>query len=648
MGVNPIQSPVTFNFQQPESYMSPNGQMTPGVSPDGLIEVPEEIRRMNAQVMRHNQQMYQGQERYIPTSQAQPAPTGWAGNGYFGKMMVGSLAGLMILEGFSEAEPQADEPAARGLFSVPVGLLRVLGNSLKTSTVFNSISSTESSATAYLGLKVMLLFGALFYIIAPLFTRPSSKPTTKTAAASLLPAPPLASSIHLRRLAWLTSVQTVWVPRHNFFLEVIALAIKAAKLSLRNAIGWTSYSMLTSTTPEQETARIKAWSIALDAQLGGGDVEISKGRLCLTLLASGTLPDTPMRLMMKALHVRVLLWELGNAGANGFFVFRKGAATLARWKWNEARQLQRAVSRSGALNTDFEPLPSHLAALLEQECDDVLSDSIGQRAHNLAWNQSTKHNTSGSSDGMDAVVSDFAISSPLDAVAAWFSSLTLESALSLSLTGSSSPEDTKFIENSLAIAIETAPIGSSAQARALVGRAILIDTRRGANIASAIQVLRPAGNTQQSEDNGISTSLFINEGLSISTLPDLKLALKCATVLAHLQREPVSDSAFTLIKSIQLPKLSLLGFVAAYKLILAISASQEVSEKCGQALEFLAGNLRIWIGGKAGLEAGLDTEVLESVVTGCTNISRKCVGLADTSKDDGYESMSAEDEGVGC
>ena len=71
------------------------------------------------------------------------------------------------------------------------------------------------------------------------------------------------------------------------------------KLSLRNAIGWYGFALLTGITEQQEAARVKAWGIALDSQLAGGDIEVNKTRLCLTLLASGTLPDTPARLMLK-------------------------------------------------------------------------------------------------------------------------------------------------------------------------------------------------------------------------------------------------------------------------------------------------------------------------------------------------------------
>ncbi|KAL5320461.1 hypothetical protein ACEPPN_011266 [Leptodophora sp. 'Broadleaf-Isolate-01'] len=95
---------------------------------------------------------------------------------------------------------------------------------------------------------------------------------------------------------------------------------------MRNVIGVSGY---TGTIEEQEAARAKAWSIAIDAHLAGGDSEVCKSRLTLTLLASGTLPYTPTRVMLNALHIRVLLWEVGNAGFNGFYMFHEVAAKLA-------------------------------------------------------------------------------------------------------------------------------------------------------------------------------------------------------------------------------------------------------------------------------------------------------------------------------
>ena len=43
-----------------------------------------------------------------------------------GKLMVGSLAGLMILEGLVEREQSQEEPAGRGLFALPVNLASIL------------------------------------------------------------------------------------------------------------------------------------------------------------------------------------------------------------------------------------------------------------------------------------------------------------------------------------------------------------------------------------------------------------------------------------------------------------------------------------------------------------------------------------------
>jgi hypothetical protein len=206
---------------------------------------------------------------------------------------------------------------------------------------------------------------------------------------------------------------------NKFFLEAIALCWKTLQLSMRNLVGSSIYEYLTGTTKDEEAARVKAWTIALDAQLAGGDVLINKRRLLLTLLASNTFPDTPNRLMLKALHIRVLLWEIGNVGFNKWSMFQAAATKITRRKWNEARQLQRLYAHEKDYQED--ELPKYLLVLLEQECDDVLVDSISQRAYNLAWGLPTAHNIKVSSDGIGDTVDDFAttdvaIRSPLDAI----------------------------------------------------------------------------------------------------------------------------------------------------------------------------------------------------------------------------------------
>jgi hypothetical protein len=639
MGIDPRQPQYSQPFQYPQDYDTP-GQ-SPGDEPQGMIHVPEDIRRLHRQ---GNQQIFAVPQENYPQNRRQMGPNGWQTGGYFGKLMVGSLAGLMIMEGFSQAEQETDSPNARGLFAIPTRLLTSISKSLHSSLDLNVLGYHVSANHTLHYMKLFFVVGALLYVFLPsLFASKPKAKDGKTQAATLVAAPSLASSIQVRRQAWLTAIQTVWVPRHNFFLEAAALCLKMVKLSIRNTIGSDGYAYLTGITQQQEAARIKAWEIALDAQLAGGDVEVSKSRLTLTLLASGTLPDTPARLMLKALHIRVLLWEVGNAGFNGFYMFQEVTAKMARWKWNEAKQLQHMIAQNKG-QSQGEELPPYLLALLEQECDDVLVDSIGQRAYNLAWNLPTTHNTQGSS-GMDSVVDDFAIKSPLDAVAAWWSSLVLQRALSASLTASPADAATqKSIVENVTLAVKSAPTGSGAQIRALVARAVLVKEKRGANIAAALKTLGPSEprGTERKE----TSPTLINTSTSLAALPDINKSLRCAMAIAHLERFPAPanpTAAHHLINSVNPMNFTQLGFTASFKLMEEISGHELVAVSCNRALERLAGSLRIWIGGKEGEGIGLGTAQRKELVGRCLGVTKKVVGMVDA----GYESMTEED-GEGC
>jgi hypothetical protein len=637
MGGVPQQPQFSQPFQYPPDYDTP-GQ-SPGDEPQGMIQVPEDIRRLHTQT---DQPIFAvPQENYQQTHRPTGA-NGWQTGGYFGKLMVGSLAGLMIMEGFSQSEQEEDSPNARGLFAIPTQFLRSLSRSIHSSLDVNVLGYHVSAVHTVHYLKLVFGIGALLYIFLPsVFTGKRKVKDGKTQIATLAAAPPLASSIQVRRQAWLTAIQTVWVPRHNFFLEAAALCLKMVKLSVRNLIGSDGYAYLTGITQQQEAARIKAWEIAFDAQLAGGDVEVSKSRLILTLLASGTLPDTPARLMLKAVHIRVLLWEFGNAGFNGFFLFKEVTAKLARWKWNEARQLRRLLAHSKDRTPDDE-LPPYLQALLEQECDEVLVDSIGQRAYNLAWNLPTTHNTDRSS-GMDGVVDDFAVKSPLDAVAAWWSSVVLQRVLSASLTAS--PDDSAA-QSAIVVdtnsAVKTAPAGSAAHLRALVARAVLVKDKRGANIAAALLALGPSKSKAADDETSLT---LINTSTSLAALPDISVSLRCAMAVAHLEQFPAPADpivAHRIINSIKPTALTQLGFTACFKLMEQISSHDLVAVSCNGALERLAGKLRIWIGAKEGEASGLGTKERIELVSRCVKVTRKVVGM---DRNAGYESMSDEEGG---
>jgi hypothetical protein len=660
-------APPTPTTYPPESNsFAPSPMATPRRDgTQGMIQVPDDMKRIIAA------QLAAGQSYPVPQQTFRPSPAtlirqqqihqqqqqmqagGWQNaTPYFGKLMVGSLAGLMLLEAVRENEQSNETPEGRGLFALPIQLLRFLTSNLS----INFMGYSIQGARVIYSIKIVLLLCSLWWALMPSLMDPKP-PNPKQSKQSLVPpkaAPSLASPIHVRRQAWLTAIQTVWVPRHNFFLEAAALGLKTLKLSLRNLIGVQGYQMLTGLTEEQEIARVKAWAIALDAQLAGGDVEISKSRLTLTLLASATLPTTPLRLMLKALHIRVLLWELGLTGVpTGVQVI---AAKLARSKWNEAKQLYRLTTqlRRNGQELPDDDLPDHLAALLEQDCDGVLNSSIIQRAHNLAWNRPTEHNATDNIDGMATVIDDPAVRSPMDAVAAWWSSMALQSVLTTSLLDSEDDNDDSslHIEHGVSLAIRTAPIGSVAQQRALVTRALLFDDKRSINIVAALQAIGPVtpmltSSHDSSMPNHVAPLTPLKElPSSLVTTTELRTSLLCAMAIAHLQKfsppdEPVN--IYGVINQIQPAcDMGLLGYTATYKLMDRLSRHEFAAEACASTLERLSGTLRIWMG----KECALEPEVRHRIVERCITVTRDIVGM-NFDTDTGYGSMGDDESDFG-
>jgi hypothetical protein len=627
------------------------------MDPPGMIQVPDDMRKiLTAQQLAAGRpypvpaQPYQGNptltraQQIQQQQQQQIQSNRWAnGAPYFGKLMVGSLAGLMIVEAIRTDEQSNETPEGRGLFAFPVQLVMPFINS----SHFSIGGYTISTARFFSSLKLLILFGSLLWVFVPSLFEPKPPKRDKALPSpSLQAVPSLASPIHVRRQAWLTAIQTVWVPRHNFFLEAAALILKTMKFTLRNTMGIHSYQLLTGLTAEQETARIKAWTIALDAQLAGGDVEINKSRLTLTLLASGTVPDTPQRLMLKALHIRVLLWQLDILPG----IVNILAAKLARSQWNEAKQLNRMLNqlRKGPNTSSDDELPDHLTALLEQDCDDVLNDDVVQRAHNLAWNRHTTHHVHDTIDGMNTVVDDPAVRSPMDAVAAWYSSIILQRILASSLED----EAESTPEAELDLAIKIAPIGSNTQVRALVARTFLVDEKRGANIAAAMQAMQPSINPDKHPRNNRGVPLLVDTPISpLFPDHDTHMALRCSQAIAHLQKFASPPHwALDLIDSIfLLPSangMSLLSFAASFHLMNLLQSHPVGRDACSVSLERLAGSLRIWVGGVEGDSCGLDQDVRRKVVDRCLVVTKSLVGME---ADPGYGSMSdRDDEDGGC
>jgi hypothetical protein len=665
---NPLQQPPTpIQYAQDAGNFLNTPMATPQSSdPPGMIPIPDNMKRILAaqhlnagrpypvppQQFGQTPALVRQQQLQQQQQQAQGQTGRW--NPYLGKLMVGSLAGLMLVcVVLIDDTDDTGYTDARGLNF----LVKQLGPFLRA-PIF-TVGGFDASIVVMLAkLNQLFFLGAFLWAAFSSFFdlsvfRPSKKSTST--AADVKAVPSLASPIHVRRQAWLTAIQTVWVPRHNFFLEAAALLVKTMKYTLRNVVGSHGYLALTGLSAEEETARVKAWSIALDAQLAGGDVEINKSRLTLTLIASGTLPDTPLRLMLKALHIRVLLWRLNGATWAANLI----AAKLARMKWNEARQLNRILNSlpEGESSLD-NALPEHLAALLEEDCDEVLSDVIIQRAHNLAWNQETTHNLVDKIDGMDTVVEDPAVRSPMDAVASWYSNATLHRVLLSSLQ--SHPEDPAApgLADGIALAVRVAPIGSNAQVRALIARAVLADGKRGAHIVSALQALGPSANPDKHPDYRSGVPALIDSPMtSIVPDPDAQMALRCAMGIAQLQKfEDPPAAAYLTIDSVlpaaaAVADLSLLGFTAAFHLMDRLNHHAVAREACAHSLERLAGNLRIWMGcdSAAGQKAGVDAALRADMIGRCLAVTKSVVGME---ADPGYGSMDeecvADAEGGGC
>ncbi|RAL63510.1 hypothetical protein DID88_003930 [Monilinia fructigena] len=608
MGFGPIQQPMN-PYQYAQDFN------TPGPSPSS------------------DQEAFAVPTQYLNQNRQPIGPNAWNG-GYFGKLMVGSLAGLMIMQGFSEAEQESDTPGARGLMALPTQLLQTLSRGVHSALEVNFQGYHLAASQTVHYLQCSLALGLLLYIFLPSLFRP--KPNSKDSKSAKLRRPHLHLPLpyKLRDKLGLPRFKPFGSQDIISFLEAAALCMKVGKYTCRNVVGPSLYSFLTGATEEQEVARIKAWSIALDAQLTGGDVEVSKSRLTLTLLASGTLPETPARLMLKALHIRVLLWELNSNGFTGSNIVRNFAQEMARRKWNEAKQMQQLLSQS---KEQHDELPEYLATLLEQKCDDVLVDAVIQRAYNLAWNLPTTNNTNVNC-GMDRVVDDFAIRSPLDAVAAWWSSLTLHKALATSLEAEDGDiESYKTVVDEIKIAIQTAPPGSGAQIRALAARAVLVKEQRGHSIAIALKAVGAGQQMMPAASN-------VNIKTSISNLPDIQSSVHCAMALAYLERFPMPahpENAVRIIDSIVSNNLTLLGYTSLCKLLEKMLEHTSISSTCALSLEKFAANLRIWIGGSDGEKSGLDTEFRNEMVEKFKTIIAEAVGMEN---DAGYGSMSDDDD----
>lgn len=644
-----------------------------------------------------------------PPVDAQNQPHNANGRGgLMNKVMIGGMAGLMAMEGYNEHQQAGGDTSARGLFAAPVHLFK---RSAMESPSFPAASSQQALMPL---LKMVLVIGALLYLLAPLLAfspRRKRQFTQYRQPVHLAQVPSLASPVEVRRKAWLTAVQSVWVPK-NFLLEVAAVTFKIARLSLRRLIGSETFTILAGSSPDDEAARIKAWDIAIDAQLAGGDAEVSYYRLLLTLMASGTLPDSPTRLMQKAVHFRVFFWEVANAGYGNLIMFKQFTERVGKIYWDSARKLHKELEHvkaqgrphDGPEDGEVELLPDHLARLVELDCDTVLTDEMIQRAWNLAWNKPSNNALAARPNAArDCVIEDHAIRSPLDAIAAWFAHAIVDDTLLDSLYHTSKPSRTNNnshrrsnslvstwdTQYNLTLAVSIAPPASNSLARALTAKALLSPAQnRGNNILAALEALPPhtpqtptsttSPTTSTTPPAGTSTTqtptatTMLTSSPQAPASPDLRTTLSLAKILQILQflrtnaiTTNLPTTSTTTTKALKLltqttprlqpTNLTLLTATAVWTLLCQLQTNNTngPSTEIRLSTELLASSLRIWAGTAAGRRAGLGGKLRGRVVEGCLRVVRglggwKSGGAGGVGLEDGEgEEIGEGDSGEG-
>ncbi|RDW74410.1 basic helix-loop-helix domain-containing protein [Aspergillus mulundensis] len=536
----------------------------------GMIQMPDSFKRMRSEQPKDN--LWSQSYMQYPSSSSGSAQSG---NGrrrsyYPNKYVLGTLAGLMVFEGLGK-EKETDS-TAKGLLALPFNYFRnVEVPPVLYETMGRSFwSSWHAKAILHFLFLAVLVVGSAFIVFVYLFNSgPGHQSSSKVSTTNVM-----LSSSNFRRQAWLTSIQRVGVPRHRFFHEWYVVTSRCFEYVLRCLLGWKLYSSITGITAEDEKGRVKTWDIAIDAQLSGGDAEISKSRLVLTIFAAGTLPRSPMRMMLKALHCRILLWRVGVPGQWSYQVSNDVARSLAKYQWDLARK------KNAALPKDHEDaLPSHLKALLKCECEDVMIDSIIQRAANLTWNDPTQEGSDGDDAFLDVVEEDPAIQSSLDALAAWWSSHLLQRALLRYFEASARGPDAKksrdLFKAKIQLALDVAPQPSAAHTRALVMMAVFFEQDRVENIGAVLAALPK----EKSKSTQNSTFNFLDSSLPVSVREEISIAVRCAMIAAiftaRSRHETSLPESFTMEKAVtwfdQLPldpvDLTLLGFSAVYHLL---------------------------------------------------------------------------------
>lgn len=628
-----------------ESVASPSASSTESAAteeerrkqhpPQGLIPVPESMRRLReAQPEEHYGHIYEN------TASTRKWPQ---------RLVLGSIAGLMIMEGFGESD-QGTQSREKGLFGIPLELLdgwRFLQSPRVYLGAFAQFCQAGGAFPLLKGFAALSILA--FFIFTYLFHSKPIPSADGEGEKQPQEAPSLASPIEVRRRAWSTSMQALSLPHHNFVEEWMAVTYEWITYMVKYLFGAYVYWMVTGRNCDDETARTKAWDIAVDAQLTGGDPEVCRSRVVLTSFGSGTLPASPIRLMIKALHCRVLLWQVGRPGSLSSAVANKLARHFANREWLRARQLN-----SELMPTDAAQLPLNLTTLVNEDCDDVFNDAVVQRAYNLMYDRPTSEHGSAEDAFMNVVVEDHAVRSALDAIGSWWSSQNLRRAVLCSLQPWVG--DCKLsaaVERELLAALHASPPGSAADTRALALHAVFFRRKRHDFYLRAMNALPQAydGSGTATPKSGLRGPYFIDSSTPTSACPEIRILLHCAMTMGILESQEDPEEAIEHFSTvcIKADDLTLLSFSAVYFVLGQFSQAEPSSISITFAP--LVQMVCSWLHAEDASPSAVPLPVVEEIDRMCflsrgSGCKRRGSTLSKRSKDSGYESMDDALAGV--
>ncbi|KFY01383.1 hypothetical protein V490_00939, partial [Pseudogymnoascus sp. VKM F-3557] len=188
------------------------------------------------------------------------------------------------------------------------------------------------------------------------------------------------------------------------------------------------------------------------------------------------------------------------------------------------------------------------------------------------------------------------------------------------------------------------PPGSTPHLRALTALSLFPPPDAGAaNLATALAEAAARDPAPDSDLGIVTPKLLLRAGMGVEK--DVQLALVCASTLQRLEHPLTRLRALTDIEGLARPE-GVLGFAGCYAVLRALKgegSSDSGSDSAAKALEALAGNLRVGIGGPGGEE--VEKSVREGVVGVCVGVVRACVvvgGGGEDEVDAGYGSMTDE------